>query len=242
MWYCQAALSADARADRRNALPVEVLTEIDIFELELQETEGFHTTCFGSLSPESCAPKPQPYETGPMLLEAPWDLPSQDCPTYLGIDPSYLHTLDFSTPIFNPVRAHVVDQAGPAQMQETEQYVLGPSGFRAKSSHPNLITQRTKDRRSSGRRFRVVLDAPTAMIKFPADKRVTYLNKRQAYRITIRDSMLNPIPAAINKYHSFVRVSFDNEQQKKDPSAHGTSGESTVERRKLNKKIINSRQ
>ena len=57
------------------------------------------------------------------------------------------------------------------------------------------------------------------MIRSSDEIPVTYLNKGQAYSMTIVDSMpLAPSPGPI-KYRTFVRISFEDEQQRQKPSA-----------------------
>jgi hypothetical protein len=67
-------------------------------------------------------------------------------------------------------------------------------------------------------RYHVTLNAPTAMIKHHGEIPVTYLNKGQAYAISIVDTQpqLATVPAT---YRTFIRVSFEDEQQRQRPSA-----------------------
>lgn len=68
-------------------------------------------------------------------------------------------------------------------------------------------------------RYRVTLSAPTAMIRQPDEIPVTYLNKGQAYAMSIADNMaLRPSTGPI-KYRTVVRISFEDEQQRQRPSA-----------------------
>jgi hypothetical protein len=67
-------------------------------------------------------------------------------------------------------------------------------------------------------RFHVTLNAPTAMIKHVEEIPITYLNKGQAYSISIIDTTPSlPLPAGA-KYRTFVRISFEDEQQRQRPS------------------------
>lgn len=57
------------------------------------------------------------------------------------------------------------------------------------------------------------------MIRHPDEIPVTYLNKGQAYAMSIVDNMaLRPSPGPI-KYRTVVRISFEDEQQRQRPSA-----------------------
>ena len=58
------------------------------------------------------------------------------------------------------------------------------------------------------------------MIKHPQDIPVTYLNKSQAYTIQIEDSALsNAFADPALKYRTAIRISFEDEQQRKDPAS-----------------------
>lgn len=66
-------------------------------------------------------------------------------------------------------------------------------------------------------RFHVTLNAPTAMIKQADEIPVTYLNKGQAYSISIVDTNPSlPLPPGA-RYRTFVRISFEDEQQRQRP-------------------------
>lgn len=68
-------------------------------------------------------------------------------------------------------------------------------------------------------RYRVTLSAPTAMIRHPEEIPVTYLNKGQAYAMSITDTLaLRPSNGPI-KYRTVIRISFEDEQQRQRPSA-----------------------
>ncbi|KAI0401935.1 CP2 transcription factor-domain-containing protein [Xylaria palmicola] len=66
-------------------------------------------------------------------------------------------------------------------------------------------------------RFQCTLNAPTAMIKHADEIPVTYLNKGQAYSISIIDRRPTLPIAPGTKYRTFVRVSFEDEQQRLKP-------------------------
>jgi hypothetical protein len=66
-------------------------------------------------------------------------------------------------------------------------------------------------------RFHCTLNAPTAMIKHADDNPVTYLNKGEVYSLSIIDTApTDPLAQGV-KYRTFVRVSFDDEQQRAKP-------------------------
>lgn len=67
-------------------------------------------------------------------------------------------------------------------------------------------------------RYHVTLNAPTAMIKHADEIPVTYLNKGQAYTLNVVDTNFQQ-GAPGTKYRTFVRVSFEDEQQRQKPAA-----------------------
>jgi len=69
-------------------------------------------------------------------------------------------------------------------------------------------------------RFHTTLNAPTAMTRHADEIPITYLNKGQAYTMSIFDTNPPvPQPNAILKYRTYVRVSFEDEQQRARPGA-----------------------
>jgi len=67
-------------------------------------------------------------------------------------------------------------------------------------------------------RYHVTLNAPTAMIKHADEIPITYLNKGQAYTLNVVDTQIKHHSMPV-KYRTFVRVSFEDEQQRLKPSA-----------------------
>lgn len=69
-------------------------------------------------------------------------------------------------------------------------------------------------------RYHVTLNAPTAMIKQHDEVPVTYLNKGQAYSISILDTApVQTLPQTAIKYRTFIRISFEDEQQRQRPAS-----------------------
>lgn len=66
-------------------------------------------------------------------------------------------------------------------------------------------------------RFQCTLNAPTAMIRQADEILVTYLNKGQAYQLTVQDTSSNPAPPG-TKYRTYVRISFEDDQQRQKPA------------------------
>lgn len=101
--------------------------------------------------------------------------------------------------------------------QATERCVASRAG--AKVSVPD-VSYSYADRISLGRfRFQVTLNAPTAMIKSSDEIPVTYLNKGQAYSISIVDSTPPTSHLELTKYRTYIRISFEDEQQRQRPAA-----------------------
>lgn len=83
---------------------------------------------------------------------------------------------------------------------------LAASGAQVPAPNPNF-------------RFHVTLNAPTAMIKHSDEVPVTYLNKGQAYSISLVDTAPNAALSGPVKYRTFIRISFEDEQQRQRPAA-----------------------
>ncbi|KAI0835980.1 CP2 transcription factor-domain-containing protein [Hypoxylon sp. FL0890] len=66
-------------------------------------------------------------------------------------------------------------------------------------------------------RFHSTLNAPTAMIKHADEIPVTYLNKGQAYSLAVVDTAATMPIVPGTKYRTFVRISFEDEQQRQKP-------------------------
>nr|POF15260.1 isoform 2 of grainyhead-like protein 2 like [Quercus suber] len=113
----------------------------------------------------------------------------------------------------SPVDEMQIDLSMHQQQPHHHSEVMFPSQ-RVHSSVPTL------QHHPSGEHFRyhVTLNAPTAMIKHPDEIPITYLNKGQAYTLNVVDTR-NQQPGAHVQYRTFVRVSFEDEQQREKPAA-----------------------
>lgn len=68
-------------------------------------------------------------------------------------------------------------------------------------------------------RFHCTLNAPTAMTKHADEIPITYLNKGQAYTLNVFDTTAARQPHNSSvRYRTFVRVSFEDEQQRQRPA------------------------
>ncbi len=65
----------------------------------------------------------------------------------------------------------------------------------------------------------MTLNAPTAMIKHADEIPVTYLNKGQAYSLNVVDTCPAQLPSGMVRYRTFVRISFEDQQQRQRPGA-----------------------
>ncbi|KAL5350310.1 hypothetical protein ACLOAV_005349 [Pseudogymnoascus australis] len=67
-------------------------------------------------------------------------------------------------------------------------------------------------------RFHAVLNSPTAMVEQVDEIPVTYLNKGQVYSVSVVDTApMLPVPIG-TQYRTFVRISFEHEQQRQRPA------------------------
>lgn len=57
------------------------------------------------------------------------------------------------------------------------------------------------------------------MIKHADEIPVTYLNKGQAYTLSIVDTTPSQVPVVSTRYRTYVRISFEDEQQRRKPAA-----------------------
>ncbi|KAJ5155612.1 hypothetical protein N7492_008415 [Penicillium capsulatum] len=67
-------------------------------------------------------------------------------------------------------------------------------------------------------RYNVALRATTAMVKSSREVPISYLNKGQAYNLTVTDTSPPMINSEPIRYRTFVRVSFEEEEQRLKPA------------------------
>lgn len=84
-------------------------------------------------------------------------------------------------------------------------------------THPGMPMSHPLPPSAEKFRFHSTLNAPTAMIKQSDEIPITYLNKGQAYSLTVADThAAMPLQPGV-KYRTFVRVSFEDDEQRLKP-------------------------
>ncbi|KAI4097177.1 MAG: hypothetical protein LQ344_000587 [Seirophora lacunosa] len=150
--------------------------------------------------------------------------------------PNFLDSAAFQTPNFGSQQAfapstflhqdsafgtmHSSNDNSPGQ-QNVVGHIMGPQKTRA-TLPPETCDPSAPDSkfpRSDKFRYRVSLNAPTAMVKHADEIPVTYLNKGQAYSVSISDSLgATPSPVPV-RYRTVIRISFEDQQQRQRPAA-----------------------
>jgi hypothetical protein len=123
----------------------------------------------------------------------------------MGMSMELQHHHQTSGMMFHPSAMHTTMQ--PPPMHPTGE----KSVSRARSMRESLLT-------GCRFRFHATLNAPTAMIKHAEEIPVTYLNKGQAYTLNVIDTQTQHAMPGM-RYRTFVRVSFEDEQQRAKPAA-----------------------
>ncbi|KAI3055892.1 transcriptional regulator family: Grainyhead/CP2 [Aspergillus niger] len=126
-------------------------------------------------------------------------------------------------PTFAPT-AFVQSDAGYDAMDEpVEEHSLNNMDVQSSTPSHNLASSIQDEQASIANpgetlRYRITLRAPTAMINDQAEIPVTYLNKGQAYSVSVIDSTPPPMTMRSIKYRTYIRVSFQEEEQRAKPA------------------------
>lgn len=118
-----------------------------------------------------------------------------------------LHLAPYDTLIGRPSERHM---SGDVSLTEVSPVV--PLSAQFDAPYPVVPQKPAEDFR-----FRATLNAPTAMVQHADEIPITYLNKGQAYTFSIHDT--TPDLSSPVKYRTFIRVSFEDEQQRQCPAA-----------------------
>ncbi|RMD39463.1 hypothetical protein DV735_g5664, partial [Chaetothyriales sp. CBS 134920] len=115
----------------------------------------------------------------------------------------------------------IMDDTPSKKIQIQQEMALQASGIHPSMSH-GLSSSNSIPGMTMGKKFRfhTTLNAPTAMVKHADEIPITYLNKGQAYTLSIFDTA-PPMPQqnVPVRYRTYVRVSFEDEQQRARPGA-----------------------
>ena len=138
---------------------------------------------------------------------------------FLHQDSGYGQALDSGSHKTTPISMGMAPPTAAMQNTAQQQQEMHP-GMRIgeKLVSPANSKDRTTD--SYYRfRFHTQLNAPTAMIRHAEEIPITYLNKGQPYNLTIFDTVPLPQTTTPIRYRTYVRVSFEDEQQRMRPGA-----------------------
>lgn len=141
-----------------------------------------------------------PFVQAPQPPQAPY-VPS----SFVHQDTGYETMETDSTPVTSHAPNPAYHQQGVSMMNYAPRQMAGPSLGHALPPSAEKF------------RFHSTLNAPTAMIKQADEIPITYLNKGQAYSLSIVDThAVMPIQPG-TRYRTFVRVSFEDEEQRQKP-------------------------
>lgn len=173
------------------------------------DMHAFHPNLLSSFQPSGGFPEQQSYapssfvhqDSGFEAMDASNDItPKQEMSMDLEMQRAK-NLLPFARRSFNPA------MTTPA-IKPTEKY-----------AHFYLENSYIANPAFSKFRYHVTLNAPTAMVRHLDEIPITYLNKGQAYSISISDSQPIIPSTAPFKYRTVIRISFEDEQQRQRPSA-----------------------
>jgi hypothetical protein len=100
--------------------------------------------------------------------------------------------------------------------------VQSKTTFASMASHTDIYGQYIPDYICSSPcrfRFATTLHAATAMLRHSSDIPVTYLNKRQAYAVSVVDTSPDVQNKDLKRYRTTVRIAFDEEDQRRTAPA-----------------------
>ncbi|KAG6004015.1 hypothetical protein E4U21_001520 [Claviceps maximensis] len=110
---------------------------------------------------------------------------------------------------------HVLEVTPPQQHQLSP---MAPETLASQKAASRMQTSHELPPNAEKFRFHSTLNAPTAMIRQADEIPITYLNKGQAYVLSVVDTSISTSCPPGSKYRTFVRVSFEEEEQRQKPS------------------------
>jgi hypothetical protein len=193
----QTASNPNIQGFNPHAMATHSFHNVNPFSLQPQHPQ--HPQHAQSFAPHQFSHQPSAFDHAPLAQphhESPMDniVPDVEMQSPL---------LGFAPQAFDQTMAHAAD---PAPSSQKYAACLPLSG------NSSQLTD------SSSFRYHVTLNAPTAMIKHADEVPVTYLNKGQAYSISLVDTAPTQTSGSL-KYRTFIRVSFEDEQQRQRPAA-----------------------
>ncbi|KAL4979197.1 CP2 transcription factor-domain-containing protein [Aspergillus desertorum] len=204
----------------------------------LNQLHGYYTPNSGNLSAGYHSPAGDLHTPGMGLsMIAPLSLSQQ---SQIPTNSAGMHIDPFSQQFISP-QFHNPQQFAPQVAFAPNEFVQGDLGFDAVDEsvdggslndvdmHRSAQLQMASATRASEQqepqlpgenfRYNVTLRAPTAMINYQNEIPVTYLNKGQAYSLSVVDTAPPQATSQPVKYRTFVRVSFQDDEQRSKPAA-----------------------
>lgn len=126
------------------------------------------------------------------------------------------------TPSITSINSLPIDQASNLSVSTDFSGALNISyaeGEKYVNPFYHLICNHTNHGSRASFRYNVSLRAPTAMVKHWREVPISYLNKGQAYNLTVVDSNPPMVGSEPLQYRTYVRVSFEEEEQRSKPAA-----------------------
>ena len=181
-----------------HALGAHHFTNQNPFALQPQHTQSFapHQFTHGPSTFEQHAPIAHTHENSPMDNIVP-EVEMQEQSPLVGYAP----------------------QVPQAYGETVPQPLAQPQGEKSVSFRSQISGKFDAVLTTCSFRYHVTLNAPTAMVKNAEEIPVTYLNKGQAYTISLIDTAPAQVSAVPVKYRTYIRISFEDEQQRQRPGA-----------------------
>ncbi|PVH96662.1 CP2 transcription factor family protein-like protein [Periconia macrospinosa] len=146
----------------------------------------------------------------------PFAMPAQHAASFAPHQFTHQPSAFEHAPLAQPHENSPMDNMVPdVEMQEQSPLI----GFAPQNFEQNVPQQPMARPPGENFRYHITLNAPTAMIKHADEIPVTYLNKGQAYTISLVDTAPVQTSHTPVKYRTYVRISFEDEQQRQRPGS-----------------------